>query len=46
MLLFLSFEDRIEASKNPDILAALAIICTRSRLCVPLRKSELHHLMA
>jgi len=45
MLLFLSFEDRIESSKNPDIWAALAIICTRSRLCVPLRKSELHHLM-
>jgi hypothetical protein len=45
MPLFLSFEDRIESSKNPDILAALAIICTRSRLCVQLRKSELHHLM-
>jgi hypothetical protein len=42
MLLFLSFEDRIELSKNADIWAALAIICTRSRLCVPLRKSELH----
>jgi hypothetical protein len=45
MLLFLSFEDRIESSKNPDLLAGLAIICTRSRLCMPLRKSESHHLM-